>query len=163
MASYTDTIEIRLAHRKDYPAICQLIDNPDELFLVHPSGQFPWTPQQLETLATVRTDLTVLCVAGDIIGFANLYGLMPKQHGYIGNVIIARSHRGQGHACHLVTHMLKRLFDTHQLQEARISVFAQNRPARRLYQTFGFQHYSEARRTAPDGSPQRLLHMSLRR
>ena len=154
------SLHIRPATVSDFPDICRLVESAEELFLIHPSGRFPWTIAQLEKLASERFDLTVLEQSIEVIGFANLYGLQPQQHAFIGNVIITSSQRGHGDGRKLVQHMLKRLFQNYRLPEACISVFADNIPAIKLYRSLGFQPYAEEERHTPMGN-RHLIHMRM--
>lgn len=153
------SLHIRPATVADYPTICALIVNPEELLLVHPGGVFPWTLAQLEEVAHERLDLTVMELPEGIIGFANLYGIQTLQHAFIGNVIIALPQRGNGYGRQLLEHMLMHLFRVHRLPEARISVFADNTPALSLYHSLGFRAYAEEHRTTPCGHIKTLLHL----
>ena len=152
----------RPATAADFPAICHLVTSAGEFALLHPAGQYPWSIEQLEKLAEERFDLTIMQSANTIIGFANLYGRVEQQHAFIGNVIIASSQRGHGHGRRLTVHMLERLFHTHQLPEAHISVFADNTPALHLYRSLGFSPYDEEMRTTAQGNEHKLLHLRLK-
>lgn len=156
-------VTIRSATHADYAAIATLATSPEELFRVHPRGAFPWDTAQLERLAQERSDLTVLESGSRIIGFANLYHLTPPHHAFIGNVIIAKEYRGEGHGRRLLEQMVRRIFSHHHLNEARISVFAENAAALALYRSLGFIPYDEEQRTTPRGEVQRLIHMRLPR
>ena len=156
------SLHIRPTTVSDYPAICGLVESDEELFLVHPSGNFPWTIAQLKKLASERFDLSVMVQNNEVIGFANLYGLEPRQHAFIGNVIIASSQRGHSYGRRLILYMIEALFHQHQLPEAHISVFADNTPALPLYHSLGFQPYAEEVRHTPMGNRQ-LIHMRLKK
>ncbi len=151
----------RPATETDYPAISKLITNKEEFFLVHPGGHYPWTVAQLECLAAERSDLSVMEAEDEIIGFANLYQMEPRHHAFIGNVIIKASQRGHGHGHGLIKYMLQRIFQQHKLAEARISVFADNMPAIKLYTSLGFHRYAEEMREAANMPVRRLLHMRI--
>lgn len=156
-----DTPKFRPATAADYPAICNLINSAEELFLVHPAGDFPWSITQLERLAEERFALTVVHSAEGIIGFANLYGKLEQQHAFIGNVIIASTQRGRGYGKKLIEYMLHHLFQELRLPEARISVFSNNTPAITLYRSLGFSPYAEELLRTAQGKWQPLIHMRL--
>ena len=152
---------IRTATVDDFPAITRLVKNREELFLLHPCGSYPWTVEQIARLSEERFDLTVMEEGDRVIGFANLYGMKDNAHAFIGNVIIDSNHRARGLGRRLITYMMERVFDTHSLSEARISVFADNKSALDLYTALGFHTYDEEERLAPTGESLRLLHMRL--
>ncbi len=149
----------RPARPADYPAICRLVQSPRELFFVYPSGRWPFTVAQLEDLAQVRRDLTVLDHEGTVAAFANLYDLEPGRHAFIGNVVVAPGLRGRGLGRRLVEYMLSRVFVHHGLGEARLSVFSHNVPALLLYLDLGFQPYAAEVRRDHDYREVVLLHM----
>jgi ribosomal protein S18 acetylase RimI-like enzyme len=157
------SLEFRPAVEADYPAICALVPTEDELFLVYPRGRFPLTAEQLRELAATRHALTVATDGPQVIGFANLYDLVPGESAFIGNVVIARERRGAGLGRALINHMLDLAFGPYALAEVRISVFCHNTPALLLYHGLGFRPYAIERRTRPRGQPLPLLHMHLRR
>jgi len=86
----------RKATENDFEAICNLIKSKQELFLIYPNGQFPLTVAQLNELAKVRKELTVMVKDSTIIGFANLYNYKQNESAFIGNVVIDKNHRGRG-------------------------------------------------------------------
>ena len=89
-------MEIREATIEDFEAIVRLVPSQEELFLVYPKGKHPFSVSQLRALADVRKELTVAVGNGEVIGFANLYDLEPRQWTFIGNVVVGRAFRGQG-------------------------------------------------------------------
>lgn len=153
----------RPATKADYEAICGLITSPEELFLVHPAGVYPWTVSQIETLAEQRIALTVRIENHNIIGFSNLYNHDPGQSAFIGNVVVEREHRGRGLGKGIVAHMLDRAYNEYDLPVVRISVFSTNTRALLLYQSFGFRPYDIELRSDPQDRPVPLIHMQLQR
>jgi len=156
-------IGFRAAGFDDYPAVCGLITSPEELFRVFPTGNWPFSIRQLHFLAEKRTDLTVVTSDNEVVGFANLYGMVPGKRAFIGNVILKASHRRQGIGKFLVQHMLDKIFILHKLPEARISVFEDNKPALTLYTHLGFEVCGGDLRENPDGQTVKLLQMKLTR
>jgi ribosomal protein S18 acetylase RimI-like enzyme len=154
-------IRFRPAEPDDYPAICRLISSPEELFWVFPSGSWPFNMRQLLYLAQKRSDLTVAADNDEVVGFADLYDLVARKRAFIGNVVLQVSHRRRGIGKHLVQHMLDRIFTLHELPEARISVFEDNKPALTLYTQLGFAPYGQEARQGPGGRTVTLLHMKL--
>ena len=150
---------IRAVQKADFVAITQLVQSQEELFLVYPKGQYPWTLEQLEQLYQQRSAFTVMETAQDIVGFANLYNLEPGKQAFIGNVILHASHRGQGLGRQLIAHMMNLAYEQYQVSELKISVFNENTPALLLYASLGFQPYALESVQHPDGHRLALLHM----
>ncbi len=156
-----DAIHFRRATETDYPAICTLVRNEAELFLLWPSGRYPLTVAQLQSLSETRQALTVAVIDGRIVGFANYYDYQAGEKAFIGNVVIATDRRGQGLGRALVEHMLAQGFGKHALRELRISVFNQNAPALLLYAGLGFMPYGIEKRKDSAGKSVALIHMKL--
>ena len=152
-------VQFRPATVEDYPAICNLVTTPQESFLIWPAGCYPWTVEQLETLAQQRCELTVVMDGDQLIGFANLYDYVANRYAFIGNVVIHQNYRGRGLGRQLVAHMLVLAFDQHRLREVRISVFADNAPALLLYGRLGFAPYAMEERKDTLGRPVALIHL----
>ena len=160
---HMDNLTIRPAGQSDYPAIAALIDSPEELFTVFPGGHWPFDVRQVHRLAEQRLDLTVCVNAGRVSGFANLYNKQPGQWAFIGNLLVSREARGEGIGYCLLKYMLTRVFERHDLPQARLSVFSHNRPALNLYEKAGFVQYDQEVRSAPSGKRVTLLHLKLDR
>ena len=47
-----------LATEQHYSAIGQLVTSPEELYLVYPSGCYPWDVQQLKDIAAKHLSFT---------------------------------------------------------------------------------------------------------
>ena len=150
---------IRKAEPKDFPEICGLFSDRKEFFLIYPNGSYPMTVEQLQELASIRSDLTVACTNDRIIGFANLYNLKPKQYVFVGNVVISPAHRGQGLGKKITQHMMNLAFCQYNLPQVRISVFCNNTPALLLYTQLEFEPYAIEAREDPNGKRLALLHM----
>ena len=153
------SLMLREVRPDDYAAIVRLAPTKEELFLVHPRGEHPFTVDQVAELARQRLDLTVVVSDGEVIGFADLYDLRPERWAFIGNVVVDRASRGLGHGHCLVAHMERLALEKHKLPEARISVFNQNTPALLLYNGLGYEPYAVDRRQDPDGAFVGLIHM----
>jgi ribosomal protein S18 acetylase RimI-like enzyme len=155
--------KLRDAKTSDYDAIIRLINSPDELFYVYPNGEFPFTLDQLRSLAETRKHLTVVVKDEEVIGFANLYQVEPPASVCIGNIIVARNYRGRGVGRILVYHMMQKAFELHGVAEVRLSVFSDNVPALLLYAGMGFEPYGIEERVHPSGRRLGLIHMRLGR
>ncbi len=156
-------ITLRPAEPGDDPAIATLPGSARELFFVQPGGKYPWDVKQVGVLRVQRSDLTVLQEGDTVVGFADIYGFTPRDHAFIGNLVIASTHRGKGLGRRLIAHMLTLIFERYRLPEARISVFEANEQALSLYRRLGFEEYGEEQRKDADGGEWRLLHLRKRR
>jgi len=150
-------ISFRPCITADYPAVCQLMRSPEELFKVWPKGQYPLTVEKLEQLASERFGLTVAETDDHLIGFANLYRHLG--HTFIGNVIIANEQRGHGFGRQLIHHMEEIAARESGLGELHISVFTDNTPAVLLYHSLGYLPYALEERLDPQQHRWVLLHM----
>ncbi len=90
----------------DIPEICKLPKTREELFYCFPRASFPLSETDLRQCIEMRSDSTVVEVAGRVVAFANFYrwkeGLCS-----IGNVVVASEVRGSGVGSYLINHMLK--------------------------------------------------------
>ncbi len=161
--SNTGEMLIRSASRADFPAIAGLISGPDELFRVFPAGRWPLDVRQIHRLAEQRKNLTVGSIEDKVVAFANLYDIQPGKWAFIGNVVVHEAQRGRGAGRALVSYMLDLIFIRHALPEARISVFGENTPALKLYETMGFTESDRETRKDPRDREATLLHLKLGR
>lgn len=124
-----------------YADIANLATSPEELYLAYPNGAFPWDIAQLQLLARQRIDLTVALEDNKVVAFANLYHLNPGVSAFIGNVIVAPSHRGKGLGKALTNYMVN-LCRTQYGATAHLSVFNFNTKALLMYTGLGFVPYA---------------------
>lgn len=155
--------QFRSATKSDYAAICALITSRDELFRVYPAGRYPLTVEQLAALAEQREELTVATLDGEVVGFANFYDREAEKSVFIGNVVVAKQHRGKGLGRALLTTMINKAFGAHDLPEVRLSVFSENSRALLLYAGLGFSPYRVDERVDAEGRRLALIHMRLHR
>ncbi len=155
--------QFRPATEDDFAAICDLISNREELFLVYPAGQYPLTVEQLADLTEKRREMTVATEGTVVVGFANFYDLDPGRSVFIGNVVVAKALRGRGLGRLLVTEMINKAFGAYNLPEVRLSVFAGNHTALLLYAGLGFAPYRVDQRLDGEGRRLALIHMRLYR
>ncbi len=155
--------EFREATTKDYPGICRLIKNQEELFWVYPEAQYPLTVEQVTALSQTRKELTVAIDKNELIGFANLYDDEKNKAVFIGNVVIDQSQRRRGMGKAMISHMIKVTYLKYNLPEVRISVFSENVPALLLYSGFGFTPYEIEERKNQSGHRVALIHMKMDR
>ncbi len=155
-------MELREATTADFEAIVRLVPTEEELFLVYPKGHHPFSINQLHSLATKRKELTVAVNHGEVIGFANLYDVVPDEYAFVGNVVVAKNSRGQGVGRQLVSRMVQQAFDKYGVREARLSVFNDNTPALLLYAGMKFKPYAVEERINPAGMRVGLIHMKLK-
>jgi ribosomal protein S18 acetylase RimI-like enzyme len=152
--------DITTADIAHYDGIVELFTSPEELFLIYPSGTWPFDRTQLEKLSKERSDFTVVLDNQRVIGFANIYTNTSGDRHFIGNVVISDAYRGQGVGRRLVCHMCDLILD-HYASSVYISVFTSNTTAVLLYASLGFKPYDIERRTMPNGDSVALLHMRL--
>jgi len=155
-------VEIRPLLPDDHQAVCDLILDEQELFLVYPKGEFPLTVDQFEAMLARRVEPTVLLTKGKVAGFAAFYRLRKARSVFIGNVIVDPSQRGSGLGRNLVSHMCELAFGKYQLPEVRISVYNRNTRALILYTSMGFNPYAIQARRDPRGNWVALISLSLR-
>lgn len=136
------------------------MQSAEDLFLFWPSGAWPLTPKQLERLARERIELTAVVVDGKVAGFSNLYGAEPGEFAFIGNVVVDPKLRGRGIGRELMRHMMA--LCRNYGPEARLSVFAENRPALLLYLSLGFRPYAATVLEDPSGAAVVQLEMAVR-
>ncbi|MES9924510.1 MAG: GNAT family N-acetyltransferase [Candidatus Thiodiazotropha endolucinida] len=153
-------LKITTADNSHFEGILTLISSPEELYLIYPSGSWPFDRAQLEKLVRERRDFTVVLDNKQVIGFANLYTSIAGDRYFIGNLVISDAYRGKGIGRRLVRHMCDRIFDRYA-STVYISVFTDNTPALLLYASLGFMPYDIERRTTPNGDSAALLHMRL--
>lgn len=149
------------ANESHFDGICALVSSAEQLYLIHPNAVYPWDHQQLFKLMDERQDLTVLLENDQVVGFANLYKVMATQSAFLGNVVIAHSHRGRGLGKALVAHMATICTQKYQATP-HLAVFNDNTAALLLYAQMGFVPYAlEARQTLAN-KPTALLMMAMR-
>lgn len=146
------------ATEQHYSAIGNLVTSPEELYLVCPSGKFPWDIEQLKVIAAKRHGLTVGIIDNQIVAFANFYDWVPQQSAFIGNVIIDRAYRGRGLGKALIRHMIQTCCDTYQAVP-HISVFNDNTRALLLYTGLGFSPYAVEPKLDLNNNKVALIHM----
>jgi ribosomal protein S18 acetylase RimI-like enzyme len=153
---------IRPARFEDYPDISRLVDCAQELFQAFPSRYWPFTAKQVHRLAEQRSDLSVAVRGKTLLGFADLYDIRASESAFVGNLIVAREYRGAGIGECMLRYMLDKIHRGYDIPEARLSVFAENRPALALYTKLGFRIYASERRLNPPKQGVTLLHMRRR-
>jgi ribosomal protein S18 acetylase RimI-like enzyme len=153
--------QFREATENDFEGISKLVKSHKELFLIYPSGRYPFTVAQVRELYQTRKELTVAVDGNETIGFANLYDYEPSQSAFIGNVVIDKSYRGRGLGKEIMSYMLKIAYEKHNLPEVRISVFSENTPALLLYSSLGFAPYEIEERKNPQGNRVALIHLKM--
>ncbi len=144
-----------------YKGILNLVPSREELYLVYPSGTFPLDNSQLQQLAKTRSDLTVAIDGEHVVAFANLYQVNQSCSAFIGNVVVANSHRGQGIGKALTLHMAE-VCQVKYEATPHLSVFNFNTKALLMYTGLGFKPYAIEQRENLTKEPVALVHMSLR-
>lgn len=151
-------MEIVEATEEQYQDIAKLVSSPEELYLIYPSGNYPWDVSQLTKLAEVRPNFTVCIVQEEIAAFANLYNVIPGESAFIGNVIVSEKYKGQGIGKRLTQHMMKICREQYQ-SVPHLSVFGFNARALLMYASLGFKPYDVEPRKNLKGDIVALIHM----
>ncbi|MEO0869076.1 MAG: N-acetyltransferase [Cyanobacteria bacterium J06642_11] len=146
------------ATENNYQAIGHLVTSPEELYLVCPTGRYPWDVSQLRTIASQRHALTVGLIDQTVVAFSNLYDLVPQRSAFIGNVIVAKDHRGQGIGKALIQHMMT-ICQTTYGAVPHLSVFNNNTRALLLYTALGFVPYAVETRFDLHQNKVAMIHM----
>lgn len=142
-----------------FEGISALVPSVEALYRIYPSATFPLDKIQLDELMKVRKDLTVLLDKGKVVAFANLYNVKENESAFIGNVVVASSHRGLGLGQTLMEYMTK-LCQQKYNATVHLSVFNFNTTALLLYTKLGFKPYAIEPRVGLD-KPCALVHMKL--
>jgi RimJ/RimL family protein N-acetyltransferase len=135
----------------DFAKICRVPSTAEELFYMAPTAMFPLSPDALRDIVAQRESPTVLILNGDIAAFASLYFNKIEQTYFIGNVIVAPSHRGKGAAGKLISVMTEIARQRFSIQDIRLSCFNMNTAGLRLYTKLGFIPYAMAERRNTKG------------
>lgn len=146
------------ATKTDYSDIAKLVSSPEELYLVYPSGSYPWDTQQLQELAKVRLNFTIVLIENRIVAFANLYYVKQGESAFIGNVIVHKEYQGQGIGKALIQQMIK-ICQTQHKAIPHLSVFNFNTKALLMYTQLGFEPYAIEPRKNLIGESVALIHM----
>jgi len=123
----------------DLPVICSFPKTPEELLYISPRSKFPLTPEQVLNLLEDRYEPTVLIeeTTGQVVGYANLY----EETGgtlWLGNVIVAPSHRGRGAAQKLLQTMIAIARDKYGMKQIHLSCHNTNSRGLAFYHRLGF-------------------------
>lgn len=151
----------RAVQLDDLPIICCFPQNADELYAMYPAGKYPLTPNQLEDALKNRWVPTVVLHNGDVIGYANVYGLQEEKCCYLGNFIVAPDFRGSGAAAFLIETIAKRCKDELKVPILRLGCHNTNTRAMRFYHKLGFTPYALQPVTGRNGEP--LITVALER
>jgi ribosomal protein S18 acetylase RimI-like enzyme len=146
------------ATEEHFADIGSLVTSPEELYLVYPSGQYPWDTAQLKHLAQVRSDLTVALVDGEVAAFSNLYDVIPNDSAFIGNLIVSQRFKRMGIGMSLTSKMMD-VCENKYRARPHLSVFGFNTPAILLYSALGFKPYAVEPREYLNGEKVVLFHM----
>jgi len=157
------TVSFRNVVTEDYSAICRLVRNEEELFLVYAQGRFPLTVDQVDTLVSKRMQPTVMLVNDRVAGFGNFYGYRAGRSVVIGNVVVDAVLRGRGLGKRLVTHLIDLAFDEYDLPRVRIHVYNRNLGGLLLYVALGFRPYAMKVKKDHAGNPVVLFTLRLER
>ncbi|MCP4321997.1 MAG: GNAT family N-acetyltransferase [Alteromonadales bacterium] len=145
---------------KHFDGISALVPTSEELYRIYPSATFPLDHVQLNKLMIERKDLTVSVDNEQVVAFANLYNVNNNVSAFIGNVVVANSHRGLGIGKSLMLYMAE-LCNYKYNAKVHLSVFNFNTKAILLYSKLGYKPYSVEERVGLKNEPVALFHMAL--
>lgn len=148
------------ATTEHFQGISALVPTAEDLYRIFPNATFPLDKAQLTQLKAQRKELTVLMEGERVIAFANLYKVKENQSAFIGNVIVAKSHRGQGIGQAIILYMRDLCINKYAAQ-VHLSVFSFNTEALLLYTKLGFKPYSIERRINLSQKYDALIHLKL--
>lgn len=134
-------LSFRPAQISDLEEICQLPQNEEELFFMFPKADFPLSMKELQTVVENRSDLTVILLNNEIVGFANFYEVKENKYCSIGNVIVSSNFRNKGIGSFLIKMMESIALDKYNIQEMHISCFNTNTKGILLYSKLGYAAY----------------------
>ena len=143
-----------------FEGISSLVPSPEELYLIYPSAVHPLDHLQLKQLMKTRKELTVIMQNSTVIAFANLYQVKQNCSAFIGNVVVAQTHRGLGIGKALTLHMANICKEKYKAT-AHLSVFSFNSHALLTYAKLGFKPYAVEQRKNLSKEPVALIHMKL--
>lgn len=141
-----------------YSDIANLVSSPEELYLVYPSGSYPWSIKQLQELAKIRLNFTICMIENRIVAFANLYHVKVGESAFIGNVIVSKDYQGQSIGKALTQYMME-VCQTQHKAIPHLSVFNFNTRALLMYTQLGFEPYAIEPRKNLTGDSVALIHM----
>ncbi|ETT66146.1 GNAT family N-acetyltransferase [Paenibacillus sp. FSL H8-0457] len=142
------------AHRplrdEDLQAICSFPQTPEELFYMSPRSEFPLTPDQILSLLENRFDPTVIFEesTGQVVAYANFYEDADGSL-WLGNVVVAPSHRGLGAAQKLLRTMMDIAKEKYEMERFYLSCHNTNSRGLVFYHKLGFEPF-DVRITALD-------------
>jgi len=123
-----------------------------------PKASYPLTPEQIEASLKDRLEPTVVLHGGEIAAYANLYG-HDGDSCWLGNVIVAESHRGKGAARYLVETMEG--LAKNRLGVRRLQLVCHNTNTRGIlfYRKMGYRPFDISPRRKPSGEYIAGIHM----
>jgi len=134
-------------------------ENEIERFCSLPGAHYPLRGEQLMQVIKQRMAARVREIAGQAVGFSNLYDHKDGDYCFIGNVFISPAWRKHGLGETLVRSMMIMAFDKYGFQNVKASCFEFNEKAMRLYERIGFVAYDSEVRRHPDGDDIELIHL----
>ena len=138
-------IVFQQATLNDFEQVANLVTSAEELYLISPKSTFPWTADQVATIAQSRLYNTVAIDENTqtIIGYANIYNLTDDT-AFIGNVIVHQAYRSQQVGQQLMQYMMS-ICQKHNVTP-QVSVFNHNTGALRFYHQLGFKPFAMEKR-----------------
>lgn len=129
---------LRRARVEDAPAIAGLCASPEELAQLSPREPWPLSPSRVEEWLQARDAGWVLEEQGRCIAFSELLRGGDSTTQWIAHMVVAADSRGRGLGRRLLEQLKLEATRRRGARRLRLSVFADNSPARRCYQRAGF-------------------------
>ncbi|WP_282940796.1 GNAT family N-acetyltransferase [Paenibacillus sp. RC67] len=147
--------------KEDFQIIATFPQNESELFFIYPKWNYPVQPEQMEEVASQRYNATVITHNQEVVGYCNLYNVTEREHGYLGNVIIAPDYRGQGAAAYLINVMKQKAKQDRGVRQLRLMCHNINTRALLFYNKMGFKPFDFKELLDKQGNKLVLLELAI--
>jgi len=152
-------LAVRDIEERDYPLICHMAQNQQDLFYSFPMADFPLMEEALKKELQNRIDPLVVVYQGKTVAYADFYRCQRGKKCSIGHVIVDPSVRGLGIGGYLLKVMANRAFEAYSVAEVHVACYSENTAALVLYTQLGFLPFSMEERRDKDGRRVVLLHL----
>lgn len=143
---------LRPVQAEDFPVICSMPLDEEELYFMFPSAHYPLTSEQMEHALHKREKPTVILDENqNVIAYANFYGREEGVHCWLGNVIVASQFRGTGASEFLIHSMMN--IAKNELNVPRLKLVCHHTNPRAIffYTKLGFKPFGIKKLKRQDG------------